>query len=75
MTTASKAKATAIHQESTYQMLVQSEEKGRSAIESLVYLLLVLATAVTICQFGQEPVRFANIGNAQAEKMAGLLRT
>jgi hypothetical protein len=73
MTTATKA--TAIHQESTYQMLVQSEEKGRSVIEDFVYLLLVLATSVTIWQFSQEPVAFANVGNAQAEKMAGLLRT
>jgi hypothetical protein len=73
MTTATKA--TAIHQESTYQMLVESEEKGRSVIEHFVYLLLVVATGVTIWQFSQEPVTFANIGSAQAEKIAGLLRT
>jgi hypothetical protein len=71
----SQTKTTVIHQESTYQMLVESEDKERSAIENFVYLLLVLATGVTIWQFSQEPVTFASLGNAQADKMTALLST
>jgi hypothetical protein len=65
--------AKAIHHESTYQMLVEAEEKDRSAVEDFVYLLLILATAVTIWQFGRQPVTFANIGDAHADKIAMLL--
>ena len=72
MTSAIEAKA--IHHESTYQMLVEAEEKGRCLIEDFVYLLLVLATTVTIWQFGHQPVTFSNVGDAYAEKVAALLR-
>ncbi|HEY1583885.1 MAG TPA: hypothetical protein VGF73_12385 [Chthoniobacterales bacterium] len=56
--------------ESTYQMLVASEEKERTLIEDFVYLLLVIATAVTIFQFGREPVRFADLGQPAVQKVA-----
>jgi hypothetical protein len=62
-----------IHQESTYQMLVNAEEKERNLIEDIVYLLLVIATAVTIFQFSREPVKFADLGAAQAERIATIL--
>ena len=71
MTTATQAKA--VHHESTYQMLVESEEKERSVIEDIVYLLLILATTVTIWQFSHQPVTFAEIGEAHADKVAALL--
>jgi hypothetical protein len=51
-------------------MLVASEEKERTLIEDFVYLLLVIATAVTIFQFGREPVRFADLGQPPVQKVA-----
>ncbi len=59
-----------VHHETTYQMLVESEEKERGVIEVVVYLLLVAATAVTIWQFGNQPVTFANLDNAHAQGIA-----
>ena len=61
------------HQESTYQLLVESEEKQRGVLEDIVYLLLVVATAVTIWQFGHQPVTFADLGDAHAQKVSALL--
>ncbi len=65
--------ATQVHEESTYQLLVDSEEKGRGLVEAFVYLLLVLATVATIYQFGREPVTFADIGVMHAQKVAAFL--
>jgi hypothetical protein len=62
-----------IYQETTYQMLVNAEEKERNVIEDIVYLLLVIATTVTIFQFSREPVKFADLGAAQAERIATIL--
>ena len=64
--------ATPIHEENTYQLLVESEEKGRGVLETFVYLLLVLATIATIWQFGREPFRIAEIGVNYAEKIAAV---
>ncbi|HEY3662117.1 MAG TPA: hypothetical protein VGL24_03095 [Chthoniobacterales bacterium] len=61
-----------VHEESTYQMLIDSEEKDRGIGEAFVYLLLFLATVTTIWQFGREPVRFADIGVMHAEKIAAV---
>ena len=62
-----------IHQETTYQMLINAEEKERNVIEDIVYLLLVIATAVTIFQFGREPVDFADLGHPQAAPIATIM--
>jgi hypothetical protein len=62
-----------VHHESTYKMLVDAEEKERTVIEDIVYLLLVIATAVTIFQFGREPVKFADLGAAHAQKIAAMM--
>ena len=61
------------HQESTYQLLVESEEKERGVMEDLVYLLLIIATSVAIWQFGHQPVTFADLGDANVQKIAALL--
>lgn len=55
------------HQESTYQLLVDSEERPRTAIEDIVYLLLAVAIAVTIWQFSHQPVDFAGLRAPQTE--------
>ncbi len=40
--------------ESTYTLLVRSEEKSRSIVETMVYALLALSVIVSIWQFAQE---------------------
>jgi len=67
-----QSKARSVHQESTYQMLVESEEKGRSLVEDVVYLLLVVATATTIWQFSQQPVTFVKLGATQTQSAVEL---
>lgn len=42
--------------ESTYALLVRSEEKQRSRFETLVYTLLVASTIVAVTQFGRQAV-------------------
>ncbi len=64
MTNPNQAKA--VHQESTYQMLVDSGEKERGLLESIVYLLLVIATTASIWQFSHQPVTFADLGSIDA---------
>ncbi|MEO6971622.1 MAG: hypothetical protein ABI217_12100 [Chthoniobacterales bacterium] len=70
MTNSSKARP--VHEESTYQMLVESEEKGRTFLENIVYLLLVIATATAIWQFTQQPVTPVDLGAAHAQTVAEL---
>ncbi|HEY8670730.1 MAG TPA: hypothetical protein VIL63_07820 [Terriglobales bacterium] len=54
---------------STYQLLVQSEEKERNYFESLAYLLLIAATAASIWQFGHQLVTFTSIGVAASQSV------
>jgi hypothetical protein len=42
--------------ESTYGLIVRSEEKGRSILETAVYTVFVLSVVVSIWQFAQTPV-------------------
>ena len=67
------AHTTLVHEESTYQLLIQSEEKERGLIEAIVYLLLVIATTTTIWQFSHEPVTFADLGSGTRESVAFVL--
>ena len=62
-----------VREESTYQQLIQSEEKERGLIEAIVYLFLVVATTTTIWQFSLEPVTFAQIGSNIQEPVAFVL--
>ena len=62
-----------LHEGSTYQLLIQSEEKERGLVESIVYLLLVLATTTTIWQFSHEPVTFAQIDSSVQEPITFVL--
>jgi hypothetical protein len=41
--------------ESTYTLLVRSEEKGRDVLETAVYALFGLSAIVSIWQFAQQP--------------------
>jgi hypothetical protein len=42
--------------ESTYGLIVRSEEKGRSVLETTVYSVFVLSVVLTIWQFAQTPI-------------------
>jgi hypothetical protein len=42
--------------ESTYALLVRSEEKGRGVLEIAVYAAFILTVVFSICQFAQTPV-------------------
>jgi hypothetical protein len=41
--------------ESTYAMLIRAEEKPRTALEILLYVLCVLSAVAAIWQFAQQP--------------------
>jgi hypothetical protein len=48
--------------ESTYALLVRSEEKGRSALEVVLYAIFLLSVVAGIWQFAQTPVRISAPG-------------
>jgi hypothetical protein len=41
---------------STYDLLVESEDKSRTVIESVIYMLFVLSAVISIAQFAMQPV-------------------
>jgi len=43
--------------ESTYALLVRSEEKQRSRFETLIYVLLIVSAAFAVSQFGHQAAR------------------
>ena len=43
---------------STYALLVRSEEKNRSLLETVVYAILILSAVVSIWQFAHQSVAF-----------------
>ena len=45
-------------EESTYAMLVRSEEKKRALLEMIVYGLVILSALAAILQFADQPVSF-----------------
>ena len=42
--------------ESTYALLVHSEEKGRGVLETVLYVAFILSAVLLIWQFAQSPV-------------------
>jgi hypothetical protein len=58
------------HEESTYALLVRSEQEERSLPESGVYLLLIICTAFAVWQSAQQPFRLPNIGLLQNAPIA-----
>ncbi|MEY2485044.1 MAG: hypothetical protein QOH39_692 [Verrucomicrobiota bacterium] len=50
------------HQESTYALLVRSEEKSRGAAEAVAYTIFVLSAVFAIWQFAQHPVKIPAAG-------------
>jgi len=46
-----------MNNDTTYSLLVRSEEKGRSIMETVVYALLGFSAILSILQFVQQPER------------------
>ena len=45
-------------EESTYALLVRSEDKKRALLETIVYGLVILSALAAILQFVDQPIRF-----------------
>ena len=45
-------------EESTYALLVRSEDKKRALLETIVYGLVILSALAAILQFADQPIRF-----------------
>ena len=45
------------HQESTYALLVRSEERSRNAFEAVAYSTVLLSVVIAIVQFALHPVK------------------
>jgi hypothetical protein len=58
-----------MNNETTYALLVQSEEKGRSIMETAVYALLGLSAILAILQFVQQPERLPATVTTQAHEI------
>ena len=50
------------HKESTYALLIRSEEKRRNLIEMTLYSFLILGAVIAIWQFAQQPVDIPTAG-------------
>ena len=59
-----------MNNDTTYAMLVQSEEKGRSILETAVYALLGLSAILSILQFVQQPERMPVTVTTQAYEIS-----
>ena len=52
--------------ESTYALLVHSEEKGRGLLETVLYVAFILSAVLLIWQFAQSPVSIQTVDSGQA---------
>ncbi len=50
------------HEESTYALLVRSEEKSRGVLETVLYAFFIVSAVVSIYQFAQQPIRLSAPG-------------
>jgi hypothetical protein len=50
------------HNESTYALLIPSEEKSRNVIEMAICPILILGAVIAIWQFAQQPVNIPAAG-------------
>jgi hypothetical protein len=44
------------HNQSTYALLVRSEEKSRGALETVLYSTCILSVVIAIWQFAHQPI-------------------
>jgi len=59
-----------MNNDTTYTLLVRSEEKGRSIMETAVYVLLSLSAILSILQFVQQPERMPTTLTIQAYEIS-----
>jgi hypothetical protein len=59
-----------MNNDTTYALLVQSEEKGRGIMETVVYALLGLSAILSILQFVQQPNRLPMTLTTQASEVS-----
>jgi hypothetical protein len=59
-----------MNNDSTYALLVRSEEKGRGIMETVAYALCILSAIVAIGQFAGQPTPLSVNGPAQREQPA-----
>ena len=55
----------------TYDLVVQSEDKNRTLIETLIYTIFILSAVVSFCQFAVQPVITPERVAVQMEQPAG----
>src|SRR6266478_5547146 len=48
--------------ESTYALLIRSQEKSRNALEVAIYPLLILGPLIAVWQFAQQPINIPPAG-------------
>jgi hypothetical protein len=62
------------HTANTYDLIVESEDKNRTALETVIYLLFILSAVVSILNFVVQPIvvpsHTAGFVSAQTEKVA-----
>jgi hypothetical protein len=51
-----KAQPMNTHKSTTYDLIVQSEDKNRTLIETVIYALFILSAIVSIWQFVMQPI-------------------
>ena len=56
--------------ESTYALLVRSEDKERNLCEGVAYLIFILSAIFTIWQVAQQPVSFTDRAGIHATSVA-----
>jgi hypothetical protein len=44
------------HTANTYDLIVESEDKNRTALETIIYVLFILSAVVSILQFVVQPI-------------------
>ena len=57
-------------QESTYTLLVRSEEKSRGVVEIILYALFIFSALILFWQFAQQPVKVPTAGLQSARCVA-----
>ena len=62
----------AMNNDTTYALLVRSEEKGRSIMETAVYALLGLSAILSILQFIQQPERLPTTLTTQGYEISDI---
>jgi hypothetical protein len=64
-----EGKRESMKNKSTYKLLMQSEEKSRNILETVIYGLVALSVVVSIWQFAEQPMPATDLGVARQAKV------